>query len=238
MSALPHIDFISEYCDRWCARCAFTDRCSSFAIATAIDLIGDPERAIELAVEQVLDADGPPKVLDRPWLHAFDNAAPTAEEMREFSRQKGARDARVEATMIMQVAHAYVMLAHRWLRAEREAMRARTRAEDVWEALEIVSWDHVLIAAKLHRALGGRDCQEHGDGFEDHPVQTDFNGSAKVALISIERSEDAWRVIATCAAGQTPTVLADQLAALRQEVEAEFPRARSFVRPGFDELVP
>lgn len=238
MSGRPHIDFISAYCDRWCERCAFTDRCSCFAIGTAVDLIGDSERAIELALEQVRQADGRPKVIDRPWLHEFDNAEPTGEEMREFSQRKAARRARVEATMIMRVAHAYGMLAHRWLTAEYEAIRARTRAEDVREGLEIVSWDHVLIAAKLHRALDGRDCHEHGEGVEDHPVQTDFNGSAKVALISIERSEAAWRVIATCAAGQTPTVLADQLAALRQEVEAEFPRARSFVRPGFDEFVP
>ncbi len=26
------IDFISEYCDRWCERCAFTSRCSAYAV--------------------------------------------------------------------------------------------------------------------------------------------------------------------------------------------------------------
>jgi hypothetical protein len=29
------IDFISAYCDRWCERCAFTERCSVFAVKVA-----------------------------------------------------------------------------------------------------------------------------------------------------------------------------------------------------------
>jgi hypothetical protein len=34
---------------------------------------------------------------------------------------------------------------------------------------------------------------------------------------------------------KTPASLANQLADLQQQVEADFPNARQFVRPGFDE---
>ena len=45
------IDFISAYCDRWCERCAFTQRCSLCAcdVATAM-CDGDLAAGIELAV--------------------------------------------------------------------------------------------------------------------------------------------------------------------------------------------
>ena len=74
-----------------------------------------------------------------------------------------------------------------------------------------------------------------GESDEIDPVQNDWNGSAKVALISIERSAHAWRTIAQALRDETAAMLADQMAALCREVESEFPAARSFVRPGFDE---
>ena len=45
------IDFISAYCDRWCERCAFTDRCSTFACSAAIAMCGDDAAGIELIGE-------------------------------------------------------------------------------------------------------------------------------------------------------------------------------------------
>jgi hypothetical protein len=74
-----------------------------------------------------------------------------------------------------------------------------------------------------------------GEDEDDHPIQNDWNGSAKVALISLERSEAAWRTIAAATTDPTPMTFADQLRDLRREVEDAFPYAWSFVRPGFDE---
>ena len=36
-----HITFISEYCDRWCERCAFTSRCAAYAVEAALGMCGD-----------------------------------------------------------------------------------------------------------------------------------------------------------------------------------------------------
>jgi hypothetical protein len=91
------------------------------------------------------------------------------------------------------------------------------------------------LAAKLHRALTGRDeCLNDGDG-DDHPVQNDWNGSAKVASISIERSAEAWRLIAAVTGDEAAAALADSLVKLRDAVRRAFPDAQSFIRPGFDE---
>lgn len=44
------IEFISEYCDRWCERCAFTNRCSAYAVQAALGMCGDLKEALQLAV--------------------------------------------------------------------------------------------------------------------------------------------------------------------------------------------
>jgi hypothetical protein len=48
-----------------------------------------------------------------------------------------------------------------------------------------------LIAAKLHRALSGRDTAEPDRCAGNDPIQNDWNGSAKVALISPHSPADA-----------------------------------------------
>ena len=140
---------------------------------------------------------------------------------------------RVEETSIMKRAWKIPRLSLRWLA---RSGKVRAAADDVLrEALDIVRWDATLVLPKLARALDGRDRYEQGEDGDDDPVQNDWNGSAKVALISLERSEMAWRVIAQSTGDADPAALAEQIADLRREVERTFPNARSFIRPGFDE---
>lgn len=66
-------------------------------------------------------------------------------------------------------------------------------------------------------------------------MQNDWNGSAKVALISLERTEVAWRIIGDATGDGEASALADVVATFRRIVLDEFPKAMSFIRPGFDE---
>jgi hypothetical protein len=210
------IDFISSYCDRWCERCAYTSRCAAFTTAAAIAMCGD------------VAEDVPPE-----WVADGEDGEPAAEERARFERRKNERDARVRASSIMQIARACAMISHRWLTARYESLLASADAV-LTEALAVVLHDAFFVSVKLNRALDGRDRYEHEER-DGHPVQNDWNGSAKVALISLERSEAAWRVIAQATCEQTPAVLADRLQDLVREVEEAFPSARLFIRPGFDE---
>jgi hypothetical protein len=64
----------------------------------------------------------------------------------------------------------------------------------------------------------------------------DQDGSAKLALIVIERSILAWAVLSLHEPAFAETALSAMLTLrrLRAAVEKEFPKARGFVRPGFD----
>ncbi len=255
MSDSRYIDFISAYCDNWCERCAFTDRCSAFAARCAMAMCDDPADALELAVGRAPRGDGEEEQpAAREWLDDFDNSPPTPQEMEDFRREEAQRDERIGSTAIARTARLYTMLAYRWLRAKDESLRDRAasvvalasaadldsaaRASDarqVLEALDIATHDHVLIMVKLHRALHARDERACGELADEHPVQNDANGSAKLALLCIGRSEAAWRLLAQWADDELAAVLADQLLQLHAEVDAGFPHACGFVRPGFDE---
>ena len=54
-------------------------------------------------------------------------------------------------------------------------------------------------------------------------------------MISLERSEAAWRLIGEITADAGATAIADAVHDLRRLALDEFPDAMSFIRPGFDE---
>ncbi len=228
------IEFISEYCDRWCERCAFTSRCSSYAVQAAMGMCGDFTEAVELAVgapQRVGATAGDADFQERPWLEIPE---PTAKELRQFDREEKARKRRIDASPLTKLATTMTIAAYRWFHRSSDAVRATGDAV-ISEALDVAEWDSHLIGAKLHRALSGRDRYQTDEAFDDDdPIQNDWNGSAKVALISIDRSEAAWQVIAQATGDVAAADLAANLAGLRTEVENTFPAARRFTRPGFD----
>ena len=62
--------------------------------------------------------------------------------------------------------------------------------------------------------MDGRDRFARNEEEADNGrIQNDWNGSAKVAILSIQRSQDAWMAVID-----------------------QFPDAMKFVRPGFDDI--
>ena len=227
------IDFISAYCDRWCERCAYTERCSAYACHVAIEMCGDAHQGLELAIGTP-QPEGAEKPEPPGWLDDFDNVEPTVEEQAAAMVAEAARDDRLDALPLATMARVYTLSSFEWLRDRADALRAAADPIIV-EALEIVGHDSVFIGAKIYRAVNGRDRFEHDEEPFEVPVQNDWNGSAKVALISMERSQAAWQAIAAVSSDPAATILADQLAGLRGLLMEAFPHATAFVRPGFDE---
>ncbi len=228
-----YIEFISAYCDRRCERCPFTSRCSAYAVEIATAMCdGDFGAGLELAVGLAATPGGPAD--DRPELDLPDEQ-PSEAEIARFAREQDARDERVDQSPVTTLSTVVLLLARRWLGAHRERLAAGPDPA-LSEAVDTMGWDSHLIPVKLRRALRGRDAARTGEGSsDDRPVQNDWNGSAKVALISIERSLAACRRIASATGDEDAAHLADRIAALRDVVRGEFPDADRFVRPGFDD---
>lgn len=100
-----------------------------------------------------------------------------------------------------------------------------------YDAVEVIYFYNFFISAKIFRALIGADDYDPGE------IHTDSNGSAKIALVAIDRLIAAWSVVMENMMDHEDKILKFliTLAEIRKETEAAFPLARKFVRPGFDE---
>src|SRR5213594_2218059 len=90
------------------------------------------------------------------------------------------------------------------------------------------------IHVKLDRAIDSQAEDEIDHGPRD--TMRDADGSAKIALIGIDRSLAGWAALRAHFPEQEEAILDFQvrLARNRREAEKLFPNARAFVRHGFD----
>jgi hypothetical protein len=133
--------------------------------------------------------------------------------------------------VISRAARNYAAIVEDWFKGKGELFFFKTAAGAdesiaIEEALEVIRWYQYFIAPKVMRAIGG--CREG--------LEADSNGSAKIALIGIDRSIGAWGVIPRYNRFYQESVLEiiSLLKLLRQAVKETFPGAESFVRPGLD----
>ena len=107
----------------------------------------------------------------------------------------------------------------------------RASEPEVADAAEVVRHFGFFIGPKVYRALTGRA------GIAEDGPRSDALGSAKAALVAFDRLGEAWLHLAELGAinlFEAAPVLTE-LQQLTTALDRLFPRARSFVRPGFDE---
>jgi hypothetical protein len=218
---------IYNYCDRWCEACAFTSHCRVFADRLAFEAELDPHLK-PVAAAPLLPADVPPP--PPKWLQdCIDDMNEAARELTvDEARQLVPEGVAPEHEAIDRRARAYSFGVAGWLQ------KVETPGDrDYDDPRSVLAHDCALIPAKVYRALNGWLLARH----EPYDWPPDHDGSAKVALLSIDRSRAAW--ITTAERGLAPTTevepFVSELGVLSDELEHLFPQARAFVRPGFDE---
>lgn len=214
---------VYNYCDRWCGACPLTSRCRLFADVAEIEASLDPTLK-PVADAPPLPVPPPPPQWMQELLHEINEAARDPISDEEWERLKP-RIVPGHEPIEARARHCFTR-AHAWLRTQDEHARG-----DPGDPRAIINWFHSLIPAKVHRALTGL---AEGWDFDSPP---DHDGSAKVALIGIDRSYKACLDAIECrlATVEEMRPLIEDLEWLRGELERVFPRARAFVRPAFDE---
>lgn len=232
---------IYNYCDRWCERCPQTSHCLNFSISE--EEFSDPEtqdirnEAFWKKLSEILrDALELLKEGAEKWgidIETLDSA--------EGEENVKAKDAAAENHLLCRVAQRYSRSAEDWFERKEtlffEAAAAAKEGVSIEEAIEVIRWYQYFIGAKVMRAVRG-NIEEKEEGCDEFP--SDSDGSAKIALIAIDRSIAAWAVIQHYITDGDKEVI-DMIAfldGLRQAVEETFPNARSFIRPGFDATDP
>ena len=109
-------------------------------------------------------------------------------------------------------------------------------AAKLTDFIEVIRWYQSFIYVKLCRATSSHAEEQIERDAALGAFPKDSDGTAKVALVAIDRSIAAWAGLREMLPEQDDAILdlLRQLARLRSATETMFPQARSFVRPGFD----
>ncbi len=164
--------------------------------------------------------------------------------LSEVEEQKEKQRGRARNHPLAKAAEDYALAVNKWFETDFEQTEVfsdlavgldETPAleEDVDDYVAVIRWYQFFIAAKMIRGL--MSCVDEEEYLGDGDCR-DSDGSVKAALIAIDRSLSAWKLMSELRENSdTIRKLLLDLEKLRLRAENEFPRARDFIRPGFDE---
>ncbi len=248
-----NIQGIYNYCDRWCERCNFTSRCLNFQMDVELrdgkeinDLNNEEfwkemENIFAITHEMIID------IAEEEGIDLSEIDWTEEDEKRESDREKSVRNHPCATA-----SKEYYEIVDKWFKEHEFLFREKEdelyeqlilelplanpehEAVTIKDAVEVITFYLFFINVKLMRALHGL--------FEDRyelpdDLPKDSDGSAKIALIAIDRSISAWGKLLRHLPKSEDEILdiLVLLERLRNMTEKEFPDARKFIRPGFDE---
>lgn len=249
---------IGDYCNEWCERCTMIRFCSSHIAPPVEDpMIREeyniafwqksniPPANLEYILERVAQKQG--KQID----------ALAAAERVHYDLTKKAENEYINNHPIKTMTIRYMRTGGTWLHfiekytgiyvgeadyLNNKIIRApaliREEDAETFFNLEIIEWHLYFIYSKASRALNS---YFEYDGWElANGMQRGYDGSAKVALLSIERSIYAWinlhNLVPGCEYGIFESVAI--LYRLKKMLEDLSPDAMMYLRPGFDKPNP
>jgi hypothetical protein len=239
------IPFIHNYCDRWCERCGFTQNCALNLQLKALEATG-----INMELEETSSSFKKSVALLEATarMDGVKVEALTDREAELIECDMTRKTYEIMKKPLILLCRNYIMAAHKLLsnnkywkkKAKRVIQKlrsgviaeadARMIAEEMNECQQVIAWYIFQIEIKFARAFSGKTVGE------EPPLQSDVNGSAKVALHAVERSMNALKHLLKLTNDED--VYLPLLAALSKIDAAgrkEFPNAPLFIRPGFDE---
>lgn len=239
------ISGIYNYCDRWCERCPLSSRCLLYATEQEDEDNSPESRDIqnEAFWRKLSSIFQETREMITEWAAEAGVELGEVKEEDELELRKKRRQ--VDNHSLARAGKKYANAASDWFREFDQLLEVSDlaatdadieEAERLVDAREIIHWYQYQIAVKTMRALSSRtdELEEEDDEFPK-----DSDGSAKVALLGIDRSIAAWRLMQLCVPERADSIvpLILQLERLRHRTERQFPSARDFIRPGFDEVL-
>jgi len=243
-----YIDDIYQYCDQWCARCPFTERCAVYTGFRNAGEVSDPKdpEFWKRTLQHFCEVHNLP-----PDAFEVEVLAPEGDELAEVEQQAEEAERRLQQHALVQAADCFsermaALLDNRelWMGKGRVLAReatlglktdkqCRTEIQRIAECYDVLCWYHPLICVKAREAAGAlqsrpEEALEPGSGAQ---------GTAKVLLLAAEKAREALLEFSEHFPGEEEVLpLLAGLERISRQAEATFCFARAFVRPGFDEV--
>lgn len=223
-----YVDGIFNYCDRWCKRCAFTSKCRNYAFDPENNEIAEEDifeylKNVFAATRMMIEEKAEEMGIDLSDINEFkDKTEPFCDPLTKFAKDTAS-------------------VVHDWFESDDSVKGLKVYdslkleqdlSPNYIDSLEVVLWYNFFIPVKLERAISSAS----DDDFMKFSA-SDRDGSAKVALIALDRSIAAWSVILEHQPKYEDTILnfLIKLSQTRTATEKRFPDARSYIRAGLDE---
>lgn len=243
MSTIP---FIHNYCDRWCEKCRFVQQC---AVGQEETRMTEDQKNInkEAFWTNISDQFTKAKILLEKYI-AENDIAINESDIKEADHKEQKKKKQVTDDIIAQLSKSYITLADKidltdlfkFYKIEMEKNMSigiisqtyfMEELQKIKDSADTINWFKYFIHVKLVRALSSREDNDESD------LQSDHNGSAKIAMLAIESSTGAWHSLYDIAEEKKEDILdlMALLSKLRRLTNETFPEAMQFVRPGFDD---
>jgi hypothetical protein len=227
------ISGIHNYCDRWCERCTFIARCAVSRMEQEMNTnFGETDLKNKKFWEQLS------MVYQATFEMIEEGARKFGIDLNDIGEEIQIKKQPPNETE--KLADSYGKTFHNWLTDNRDYISSEAKTAAIigeekllslTEAIEVLQWYCFFIGAKTHRAFFKLKFDEEID-------LQDNDGSAKIAIIAIERSLHAFSLLYQ----QLPEKEDDllwfmvTLSKIKDQLINKFPKAMLFKRPGFDEL--
>jgi hypothetical protein len=233
------IEGIYNYCDRWCERCTMTTKCLSYA--------HEQEMKSGEENQEINDAGN-----EKFWEQISLSFEAVKEMIQEDAERLGIDLNNLEdvelpehiKTPLEKLSENYAHTIHKWMKANSEKLEDKIRqiflikseaeARRVTDAWEVVQYYYFFIPPKVHRAHF--ELEERQTDDDEYNLYSDNLGSAKIAIIAIDRSIESLSIIYSCMEEYEDELLKflSQLSRMKRQLLETFPEVVSFKRPGFD----
>ena len=208
-----NITGIYNYCDRWCEKCAFTSSCLNYKFAERLEKSIDKQDEINKLFWELFDdnLENTYNVIENNNLkteefiddveNSFDDENDDDNDLDvENYEDYSGNDSRIkrliaENHLAAILSHDYIGLVTDWFKKTKEKIGDEIDelilSDDALiklsDAIEVIRWYYFFVYPKVMRALQGKD-----EDFLSDEFPKDSDGSAKIALIAVERSISAW----------------------------------------------
>jgi hypothetical protein len=247
------IEGIYNYCDRWCERCEYTKRCANFFLnenhLSAMDELDINNKRFWEKLHEVfqLTLEMVKEIAEE---QGIDLESIDYESSKKADKELNQKAKNFECSYMSNV---YIELVDSWFDSSEnifdelvEELKMRDElglpnsdsvreVDNLYDVIEVIRWYQHQIHVKILRAVTGK---LEDNNIVDDNYTKDSDGSAKVALIGIDRSIASWGEMLSYLPNHEDGLIniLVHLERLRRKTEAEFPNARAFIRVGFDEI--
>ena len=248
--SIEKIPGIHNYCDRWCERCSFGSRCAIYESESDLSPEENDMESRAFWDRLAVNFSKAQQMLEQAARERGIDLQSITSEMTDYAEKEKRKTEENRSHPLSKLSLEYSGLAMKWVDSQpgmEDKLKAiqqqldlnpesfkemKATTETIQDCLAVIQWYETFIHVKFMRALMGKSMNVYED--ED---QRDCDGSAKIALIAIERSMQAWIKLFELLPDQEDEFL--KILAVLEKLKTlaieEFPNAMAFKRPGFDD---